>query len=93
MELHNTVPQEADAEEDGFAEALEQACKLYITSRECHFDLYSALLQEPGVAERTDGEQDAPVEPPSDREDPISSSEDEPSGIDLHPHFAACRDT
>ena len=37
---------------------------------------------EPGVAERTDGEEDAPEEWPSDRDDPISFSEDERSVID-----------
>ena len=49
-------------------------------------------LEESGVAERTDGEEDAPQEPPSDQEDPINSGEDESSGVDSPPLLFDCLD-
>ena len=39
-------------------------------------------LEEPGVDQRTDGQEDTSEQPPRDREDPISSSKDETSGTD-----------
>ena len=73
MELHDTVPQEADDRED----ALE-------------------VPSEPGVAERTDNQEDAPEEPPADRDDPISPREDESSGVDKgiiqRPPYYDCQD-
>ena len=47
-------------------------------------DAKQNALEQPGFAERTDDEKDAPQKPPEDRKDPISSSKDErsPSGID-----------
>ena len=47
-------------------------------------DAKQDALKEPGVAQRTDNEEDAPQKPTSDQKDPISSSKDErsPSGID-----------
>ena len=44
-------------------------------------------IEVPGVADRTDGEEDAPEQRPSDREDRISSSED-----DSPPVFDDCLD-
>ena len=61
--------------------------------------LRNAFLQEPGLTARTDGEEDAPEKPPSDREDSASSSKDERSGIDKRisppsppppPHLSDC---
>ena len=58
---------------------------------------YDAFLQEPGLAVLTDGEEDAPEEPPSDREDSVISSENEESGNDKRisppwpPPLFACR--
>ena len=49
-------------------------------------------LEESGVTERTDIEEDAPQEPPSDREDSISSSEGESSGGDSQPPLRDCLD-
>ena len=51
-------------------------------NEEAPAEAYNTFLQEPGVAERTDGEEDAPDEPPSDREDSTSSSRDEGSFFD-----------
>ena len=57
-------------------------------------------LEEPGVDQRTEGQEDTSEQPPRDREDPISSSKDETSGTDeriirrppLPPPYYDCRD-
>ena len=49
-------------------------------------------LEESGVAERTDGEEDASQERPSDRQDDISSSKNERSVIHPPVHLIDCQD-
>ena len=55
-------------------------------------DAKQNALEQPGVAERTDDEKDAPQKPLEDRKDPISSSEDGSSGSDSSPPYYDCPD-
>ena len=60
-------------------------------------DLASAQDKRPGqmtlpLAHRTDSEEDAPQEPPSNRQDAVSSSKDESSGVDSPPFWVDCLD-
>ena len=92
LRLYDIFLQEEDAKEDEFVEIWKTIIaskesefdlwKATITLKEIEFDSYKAFIREPGVAKRTDGEEEAPVEPPSDREDPISSSKNARSGIE-----------
>ena len=77
------VPQEAVPQEAVPQEAVPQeAVPQEAVPQEADAIQDALEVSEPGVAECMDGQEYASEQPPSDREDPVSSSKDERSGSD-----------